>query len=71
MNDDTFTTKYSNQRWKHSQESREKKIKSDDGGFIFSGKAYHKIMMENKDELVTLSNWASTNYTKKFDFEEI
>ena len=47
------------------------RIQLEDGGFVFSGKAYSNLLVKNKDELEELAKWVEEKCTDVFQYEEI
>ena len=47
------------------------KIQLEDGGFVFPGKAYSKLLVENREELEELTKWTEEKCTEVFQYEEI
>ena len=47
------------------------KLKTDDGGFVFTEEAYSMLLVENKDERADLSKRAAEHCTTRFNLDEM
>ena len=47
------------------------KLHTEDGGYIYIGTAYYKLLVENETELNSLKVWAEENCTKTFSLQNL